>query len=496
MTIVEDFFTEFIDTENMDTELKKFYQVINEDDSDLQALVTKNKESYKKIDLDKLSVLPNDFKEIVDSIKKIYSFIIEDSLDSLDVNIINENTKKIDLLNNYIEQLENFLKKEIIELKKENNNRKDKIKKIKYESVTKETLYKILFNYNNLLSFGFTECNNVYEEYVYQLKIKKEINKIYRLINLEVDTLNYSIDMRQSLKDKLNKKITEINSKIEYLGDLIIEDSDYKNKLVEFKNYFNKLISFDDEDYNSIINVYNKLMNNSFINNKIESLENLFIKEREFFVKEEEFIYKKIGIKNINQSLDYISANYIDDLDIKHKKMIEDLYKEINEDKYNLIDIYEKIISLTNFLWKKQLTDVYSYVPGDDFNFICTNNQFLDEKHQSILITKRMLDIVNDYSDYQIGFICRFDDNILYITEEDDIMSVKHEDMSNVKTIKQIEQEFVNFKIRNRIALNGYKTSLCAVYLINDGDFIKYKKAVELSNQHSLPLVILRKELN
>ena len=496
MTIVEDFFTEFIDTKNMDAELKNFYQVINEDDSDLQNVVTKNKESYENIDLNKLSILPNDFKEIIDSVKKIYSFIDKDSLDSLDINVVNENTKKIDLLNNYIDQLEKFLKKEIIELKRENNIRKEKIKKIKYDSVTKETLYKILINYNNLLSYGFNEYDNVYEKYVYQLKIKKEINKIYRLINLELDTLNYSIDMKQSLKDKLNKKISEINSKIEYLGDLIIENSDYKNKLLEFKNYFNKLISFDDEDYNSIINVYNKLMKDSFINNKIESLENLFIKEREFFVKEEEFIYKKIGIKNIKQSLDYISANYIDNLDIEYKKIIEDLYKKINSGKYNLIEIYEKIVSLTNYLWKTELTDVYSYVPGDEFNFICTNNQFLDEKHQSILITKRMLDVVNDYSDYQIGFICGFDDSILYVTEEPDIMNVKHEDMSNVKTIKQIEQEFVNFKIRNRIALNGYKTKLCAVYLINDGDYIKYKKALELSSQHNLPLITLRKELN
>ena len=495
MAIVEDFFTEYIDLENIDTELKRFYQFINEDDSDLQNVIIKNKESYKNIDLNRLNILPVDFKEIVDSIKKVYSFIVIDSLDSLDINIVNENTKKINLLNNYIEQLEKFLKKEIIELKKENSIRKDKIKKIKYESVTKETLYKILFNYNNLLSFGFNECDNVYEEYVYQLKIKKEINKIYRLINLELDTLNYSIDVKQSLKEKLNKKISEINSKIEYLGDLIIENSDYKNKLVEFKKYFNKLISFNDEDYNSIINVYNKLMNDSFINNKIESLENLFIKEREFFVKEEEFIYKKLGIKNIKQSLDYISANYIDDLDFENKKIIENLYKDINKNKYSLVDVYEKIISITNFLWKKELTDVYSYVPGDDFNFICTNNQFIDEKHQSILITKRMLDVVNDYSDYQIGFICGFDNNILYVTEESDIMNVKHEDMSNVKTIKQIEQEFVNFKIRNRIALNGYKTSLCAVYLINDGDYIKYKKAVELANQHNLPLIILRKEI-
>ena len=56
------------------------------------------------------------------------------------------------------------------------------------------------------------------------------------------------------------------------------------------------------------------------------------------------------------------------------------------------------------------------------------------------------------------------------------------------------KQEFVNFKIRNRIALNGYITRISAVYFINDGDYIKYRKAVELANQYKLPLLILKKD--
>ena len=140
------------------------------------------------------------------------------------------------------------------------------------------------------------------------------------------------------------------------------------------------------------------------------------------------------------------------------------------------------------------MTDVFSYDPGNDFCFICTNNQFIDEKYQAILITKQMLERVENYSDYQIGFICNFNDNILYVTESEDIMLADNNDMSNLKTPKQIEQEFLNFKIRNRIALNGYITSISAVYFINDGDYIKYRKAVELANQYKLPLLILKKD--
>ena len=105
-----------------------------------------------------------------------------------------------------------------------------------------------------------------------------------------------------------------------------------------------------------------------------------------------------------------------------------------------------------------------------------------------------MLNRVTDYLNYQIGFICDYNDNILYITENEDIMSVNHEDMSNLKSPKQIEQEFINFKVCNRLALNGYITKIKAVYLINDGNMSKYKKAVELANQYKLPLIVLKKD--
>ena len=98
------------------------------------------------------------------------------------------------------------------------------------------------------------------------------------------------------------------------------------------------------------------------------------------------------------------------------------------------------------------------------------------------------------YQNYQIGFICGYDDNIMYITENDDIMSVTNvNDMSNLKTPLQLEQEFINFKVCNRIALNGFKTKIEAVYFINDGNFDKYRKAVELSNMYKLPLIELKK---
>ena len=145
-------------------------------------------------------------------------------------------------------------------------------------------------------------------------------------------------------------------------------------------------------------------------------------------------------------------------------------------------------------IWKNTITDVHTFNNDEDYYFICSNNQFIDEKYQTILITKKEVNRVEDYGDYQIGFICDYNDNIMYITENDDIMTVDYNDMSNLKTPVQLEQEFINFKVSNRIALNGFKTKISAVYYINDGNMDKYRKAVELSNMYKLPLIELKKD--
>ena len=145
-------------------------------------------------------------------------------------------------------------------------------------------------------------------------------------------------------------------------------------------------------------------------------------------------------------------------------------------------------------IWNDTITYVYSFDPNKDYYFICSNNQFIDEKYQTILISNKELNRVDDYEDYQIGFICGYNDNIMYITENDDIMTVNSDDMSNLKTPLQIEQEFMNFKVCNRIALDGYKTKIQAVYYINDGNIEKYVKAIELANIYKLPLIQLKKD--
>jgi len=498
-TNVEDFFDDYVETVNLDSELKSFYEFLNNDDLnesliESQELINLRNENYKRyndINLLNINSLSHNYKEIVDEINKIYNYITLENIlsDSKEEAL---NTKKIiDLVYSHINKLEKLLEKEVIELEKEKKEKINKLKQINYNKIDKNILSDFLIKYNNLILYNSTIEEEFYENYKRQKKRKKYLNELYRIINLELEE---TLEMQNPLNDinnKINEEIKKIYNKIYYLEDLIMEKSKYQHELLTFKNYFSSIIAYDDSNYNDANRVYNLLCNDLKIKSLLEYFESSFIKEIEDSRKEENFIYEKYGIKNIKTSLDYISANYIDFLADEEKNIISTLY---NKNELELNEMYDLFKNIINKLWFKSLTNIYSYNENDDFCFICTNNQFLDEKHESILITSKMLKRVTDYQNYQIGFICDFNNNILYITENEDIMSVKYDDMSCLKTPKQIEQEFVNFKVCNRIALNGYITKIKAVYLIHDGNMTKYKKAVELANQYNLPLITLKKD--
>lgn len=490
----ETFFVDFIEDNNISDELRNFYKLIYEEPSNLNKLIAENKEKYSYINLNEIEDLPEEFYNITKEIKKIYNFISPESLNNEDLDQAKENKKIIDILINHINNLKEMIKEESATLLKQNIERQEKIKKINYSEIDKKTLVDILDKYNNLIYYMYSKQNNIFNEYKKQLKIKKELNKIYRLINLEIEHDYKLRDSIEDLKEKTFQELKKLYDKMVYLEDLMIEGSKYLKEVSDFKNLFLKITAYDDNNYNEVIKVYNFIKDNNVLSNKFNELELILINEREYNAKEQDFIFEKTGLRNIKISLDYISANYIDKLNYSSKQIINELYTDITDEDCNIYDAYRKLKRVVNYIWRITTTDIFSYELGNDFSFICTNNQFIDEKYQSILITKQMLERVENYSDYQIGFICNFNDNILYVTENDDIMNADDNDMSNLKTPKQIEQEFLNFKIRNRIALNGYITSISAVYFINDGDYIKYRKAVELANQYKLPLLILKKD--
>lgn len=495
-------FDDYFDKINLNDELINFYKIINDEnlnetfleESKLSDFRNENFQKYLEIKLSNFQNLPLEFKDIVDEINKLYSFIDLSNILIEDYEHALETKKILDLITTHVDELNRIIVNELNLLESKNNDRQNKLKQMNYAGIDKNNLSIFLNKYNQLVLFNATIVDDIYDSYKRQLKRKKYLNELYRLIDIESDTKDNN-DLLKRLNIDINEKINKINNNLLYLEDIMISDSKYKKEFKVLKNYFINLIAYDDKNYTDVYRVYNLLSNDFKIKSLLNYFEDSFIKEVEEIKKEEQFIYEKYGIKNIRTSLDYISANYMDLLSEEEKSLIECLYSKVNSDKYNLTEVYNRLNLLTNNIWRKTITDVYSYNRNDEFYFICTNNQFIDEKHQAILITSRMLDKVDDYSDYQMGFICDFNDNLLYITENNDIMTVNYNDMSNLKTPKQIEQEFINFKVCNRVALNGYVTKISAVYFINDGDIIKYKKAVELSNQYKLPLIVLKKDI-
>lgn len=495
-------FDDYFDTINLNDELRRFYAFLNdnelnesfEEETRLTSLRNENYKRYEDINLLYLDNLSIDFQNIAKEIKKIYGFIDSKELLKDDMETAIDNKKIIDLVYYYLDKLEKMVEEELKFLEQQNNKRQKEIKELDYSQIDEKILREILIKYNNIVLFNSTIEESVFDNYSKQMKRQEYLNELCKLINLELSNANQESSEKKDLNNEIEIEIKNINDRITYLEDLIIEKSKYENEFKVFKNYFSNLIAYDDSDYTDLSRVHYNICEDLKIKSLLNYFEDSFINERENILKEENFIYEKFGIKNLKSSLDYISANYMDLLDDTEKETISNIYKLTNDGSYELSKLYNQLKNIVNAIWDKTITNVYSYKQNEPFCFICSNNQFIDERHQTILITNKMLERVEDYSDYQIGFICNYSNNILYVTENDDIMTVNYNDMSNLKTPKQIEQEFINFKICNRIALNGFLTKIVAVYCINDKNSNNKLKAIELANMYNLPLIELKKD--
>lgn len=500
------FFDNYFDNMDLNKDLEKFYQFINNDDLNeeyeqnikLSKIRNRNYKQYSLINILKYKDLPESFQEITHEILNLYNFINSGEILTADYSYSINISKILEKIFIKIEKLENTIKIYLEEITKRNDEKQLKFN-IEYFNnlVLDEEIKKIIIKkYNDLVIFNSYIAKDMYDDVKMQKKREEYITEIFNLMN--VKTVSKPQEKQEDKLEKLNKKIKEImlknSQEIQYLEDIIPEKSKYLIEFESFKNYYNSLIAYDDTNYEKTKQISEVLNDKDKFKNYIKYFEDKFVDEIINNQKEENFVYEKFGIKNLKNSLNYIAANYIDKLEESEKLIVEKIFNKLNSGNYDLNDLNHNLRFIVKKIWKTTTTDVYNYNPNEDYYFICSNNQFIDEKYQTILITKKSINRVDDYKDYQIGFICGYNDNILYITENEDIMSVDYDDMSDLKTPLQLEQEFINFTVCNRIALNGYKTKIQAVYFINDGNMKKYRKAVELANIYNLPLIEFRKD--
>lgn len=497
----DNIFDEYFDNMNLDEELKEFYRFLDDkvlyneytENLELTNIRNNNYKRYSNIEIDKVIGLPEIYATFTKEIIGVYDILKKQNFFKNDIEEAKENQKLLDLFFKYYNQLEEIIDKDFNSLEKLNNRNLEKIRHSNYLNVDKETLEEIINKYNEIVIFNSILEKNAFDNYKRQMTRKKYIKELSILAKVEIEVQS-NFEEIDKLNIKINEEKENLYDTIMYLEDLMLEKSNYEKEFTTFKNYTNTLFAYDDKDYKATYNVYSALFNDLKIKSLINYFEDSFIKEREDKQNEERFVYEKFGIKNIQKSLDYISANYMDNLKEEEKHLVNHFYDKLNSNNYDLDEIYNRFSILSSNIWKKDLTDIKTYKKGQPFNFICTNSEFIDEKHEAVLLTDKLMNNIKEYSQYQIGFICEYNNNILYITENEDIMSVNHEDMSKLKTPKQLEQEYLNFKVFNKICLNGYITKIVAVYFIYDGDIMKYGKANQLAKRYNLPLIELKKD--
>ena len=489
---------------DLNVDMERLYDIVDDDKLKLEYLKqikldnlrNENYERYNSIDIFKYKNLPADFQAITNDIIYFYSCINLKNIltDSYEESLNN----KVILDNIYrrITRLDNMVRSYVKELTLANDKNQKRFSRLYFNNLDiSEKLKKDLINkYDNLVISSSSISKNPYEELHNQETRKYYISEILNLIDVEeYAKSNFApANILVELNKSINLEIKRYKEIIQYLTDLIPEGSKYTNEFNEFVDLFNKIIAYNDTNLENAKQTYEILSDSKFIN-RINSFEQLFIDERLYLKKAAKFIYEKVGIKNLSKSLNYIQNYYKNKLNIDDLDKLKYISDKLNSGNYDLGDLNYRLKQIVKNIWSSSITDVYEYNPNDNFCFICSNNQFIDEKYQTILITKSELNKVNSYEDYQIGFICNYNDNILYITENESIMEATADDMSDLKTPAQLEQEFIDFKVCNRIALNGYKTKISAVYFINDGDKDKYIKALELANIYKLPLIEFKK---
>ncbi len=501
------FLDEYFASLNLDKEINKISKQYNiEDEIDeygknayLSEMRSENHYRYYNIDFIKLENLTEDINVYVRSIKDLYKLIDPKFL--LTENEVQATQHKIvlDKIYSYLSIIDEKVDKTLKIITPNNNIKQAKfsLDLFKRANVPSKVLNELTDLYSELVIIGSYYETDKYIDLKNQVKRKRNISKIYSLLNVKEPKI---IDIDKSeeielLNQKIDRARRDYMDKIQYLGDIIPKGKEFNARLNKLRKNISVLFSYDDRNISSARNVWTRIQSSQKLNDEIKDLEDMFIDEIERVKKEKNFVFDKVGIKNIKRTLDYIDVYYMHMLDNDARQVVTYMINNLNAGKYNATNMNKALRIIVDDIWRRAITDVKDYNPDGEYYFLCTNNPFIDEKYQTILITRKEISKVNNYEDYQIGFICGYNDNILYATENEDIMSVRFDDMSNLKTPKQIEDEFINFKVCNRIALNGFNTKLKAVYYIDDGDSIKLEKALDLSTSYNLPLIKIKKDI-
>ena len=490
---------EYFDNMNLNDDMEKIYSLVRnneeydeyEKEVNLSKLRIDNYKKYNKIKIDLIEKLPNYFYLDVKNIKKIYSKINSKKLLTANYSESEDNKYKLIEIYKAIDELKFKVEKEYKRINKENN--KDQklwnYKLFEDMNIDKEKLKEVLKYYDSLLMITSKLENNIFLDYKNELERKKYIDKIKEILDEEIRKLRKEAKEKELdlLNNKIEKEINEQNKKIDYLNKLMPENSLYKEDFSKFKILCKTVTNYNSKKIEEARETYKMICQNNKINIFITRFEKLFLYEVEKNIKGKKYEKLEKEIQEIKKVIHNVENNYYELLNKKEKKHIRNIKLDISSKIINVKKEQNYLNKLIKNIWSNYLTDIYEYNPNKDYKFICSNDKYVKSKYDAILITKEMIKNINEYNEYQIGFICNNNDNILCFSNK----SEKSNQL--LKLPKDIEKEFINFENSTKIILNGEKTNLIAVYFIDDGDFNKLNSAINLANTHNVQLILLKK---
>lgn len=488
---------EYFEDMDLNDDMEQIYSLIKNDEEyeeyekeiNLSKMRVDNHKKYHSIKIKNFDNLPNLYYLDVKKIKKIYSEIDEKKILKSNYNESEEIKYKLLQLEKLIDNFKNRLEKDYKIISKENDNIQKmwNYKVINNVDVSPEEKKELLKYYEELIIISSDYKNNIYEDFKMEIKRKKYINKINLILKKEQKKL---IDkQKQKELDLLNKKIKKpkqkLNDKLKYLQMLIIDNSKYEEDFNKFKKLCNAIKNYDKNNLEEARDTYKLLCLQDKIDIFVNRLEKLFLEELEKQIKGKEYKEYEINLMKLNNITDKIEKNYYDTLNKKDAKYIREIKRKLKDKIINIEEEKNNLSLLIKRIWKNYLTDVYTYNPNEDYHFICSNNQFIEPKYETILLTNKIVNKSENYGEYQIGFICNHIDNII---------DMENNELEILKLPIQVEKSFVDFNDYNKIFLDGNKTILEAVYFIDDGDINKLYKAIELANIYNIPLIKLKRD--
>ena len=455
-----------------------------------------NYKQFYNININKINQVEESFKEEVSEINGLYKKLSPKKILEEAYGEARKTKIILEKIYSLISDLYEKIKQKLKEIEKYNENMQSKIdiKSIKNMEINEKKKNKILRLYEDLLLYSSNVSKDTYENFIIQVNRKKMIDNFYQEAKLEIEKRKNQEELKK-VNDKINNLLAEYNNKINILEETLLKDSKYKSDVEKLRAVYNKILSYDKDEIDKANRTLKLLGENEKINVFYNNLCEKIAQENEKFKADEskKKFENKINREIVINSLNYINEKYLSVLDKDSKKVLKKIEKVIKIDVNNYDEIFEALKIIIDNIWSKVVTSAYDYNKKGNYNFIVTKTNILDPKQEAFLFSKNMFKKFSNISDFQIGFICSYNDNILYFTEKKDIMLAKKREYINYKTPYQIESEFTNDDILTRIALDGNKTKVEGVYIINSSNKRKYKKALELSNSLNIPLIEFKK---